>query len=46
MDILILKFLHDFASKKLNQSRCVDPFIWSKILDYTKTQIKLIEVKK
>mgnify|MGYP003656469045 CR=1 FL=1 len=46
MDILILKFLHDFSSKKLNQSRCVDPFIWSRILDYTNKQIKLNEVKK
>ncbi len=46
MDILILKFLHDFSSKKLNQSRCVDPFIWSRILDYTNKQIKLMEGKK
>ena len=46
MDLLVLKFLHGFASNKLNQTRCIDPFIWSRILDYTTKQIKLIEVKK
>ena len=46
MDILILKFLHNFASNKLNQSRCIDPFVWSKILDFTSKEIKSKEVKK
>ena len=50
MDILVLKFLHSFASNKLNQTRCIDPFIWSRIFDYTGQEIKkfskLAEVKK
>ena len=46
MDILILKFLHNFASNKLNQSRCIDPFVWSKILDFTSKEIKSKGVKK
>ena len=46
MDLLVLKFLHGFASNKLNQTRCIDPFIWSRILDYTTKEIKLIEGKK
>ena len=46
MDLLVLKFLHGFASNKLNQTRCIDPFIWSRILDYTIKEIKLIEGKK
>ena len=46
MDLLVLKFLHGFASNKLNQTRCIDHFIWSRILDYTTKEIKLIEGKK
>ena len=50
MDILVLKFLHSFASNKLNQTRCIDPFIWSRIFDYTGQEIKKFskqsEVKK
>ena len=50
MDILVLKFLHSFASNKLNQTRCIDPFIWSRIFAYTGQEIKKFskqsEVKK
>lgn len=46
MDLLVLKFLNSFASNKLNQTRCVDPYIWSRILDYTTKEIKLLEGKK
>jgi hypothetical protein len=50
MDLLVLKFLHSFASNKLNQSRCIDPYIWSRIFDYTAKEIKKFskqsEVKK
>ena len=43
MDLLVLKFLHSFASNKLNQSRCIDPYIWSRIFDYIKEEIKILE---
>ena len=44
MDLFLLNFLKKFTEKKLNQTRCQDPYIWSRILDYVNKQLK--EVKK
>lgn len=46
MDLITLKFLQSFVNNKLNQKRCIDPFMWSRVNDYINKQIKLIEVKK
>ena len=37
--IFLLTFLHIFVERKLNQTRCVDPYIWSRIFDYIKEEI-------
>ena len=37
--IFLLTFLHQFVERKLNQTRCVDPYIWSRIFDYIKEEI-------
>ena len=41
--IFLLTFLHIFVERKLNQTRCVDPYIWSRIFDYIKEEIILLE---
>jgi hypothetical protein len=41
--IFLLTFLHQFVERKLNQTRCVDPYIWSRIFDYIKEEIKKLE---
>ena len=41
--IFLLTFLHQFVERKLNQTRCVDPYIWSRIFDYIKEEIKILE---
>ena len=46
MDILVLKFLKSFVDNKLNQTRCIDPFMWSRVSDYINKQLKLTEGKK
>lgn len=37
--IFLLTFLHQFVERKLNQTRCVDPYIWSRIFDYIREEI-------
>ena len=46
MDKLVLKFLKSFVDNKLNQTRCIDPFMWSRVSDYINKQLKQSEVKK
>lgn len=47
MDELTLKFLKSFVDNKLNQTRCTDPFMWSRVHDYITKQLnQLKEVKK
>ncbi len=46
MDLITLKFLQTFVNNKLNQTRCIDPYMWSRVNDYINKQIKLIEGKK
>ena len=41
--IFLLTFLHQFVERKLNQTRCVDPYIWSRVFDYIKEEIKKLE---
>jgi hypothetical protein len=41
--IFLLTFLHQFVERKLNQTRCVDPYIWSRIFDYIREEIKKLE---
>jgi len=42
--IFILSFLHHFVQKKLNQTRCSDPFLWDRVFKYLSNEIK--EVSK
>ena len=38
--IFLLSFMHHFVQKKLNQTRCSDPFLWSRVNDFIVNEIK------
>jgi len=38
--IFLLSFLHHFVQKKLSQTRCQDPFLWSRVNDFIVNEIK------
>ena len=40
MDLLLLEFLKKFAEGKVRQTRCQDPFMWNKFLEYLNEEIK------
>tara|TARA_R110002051_G_scaffold248842_1_gene308368 strand:+ start:476 stop:613 length:138 start_codon:yes stop_codon:yes gene_type:complete len=40
MDKLTLQFLKQFVDSKLNQTRCSDAFMWSRVSDYINQQLK------
>ena len=42
--IFLLSFIHHFVQKKLSQTRCSDPFLWSRVNDFIVNEIK--EVSK
>lgn len=43
MDKLTLQFLKKFVDNKLNQTRCSDPFMWSRVSDYINSQLKELQ---
>jgi hypothetical protein len=40
MEKLTLQFLKQFVDNKLNQTRCSDEFMWSRVSDYINSQLK------
>jgi len=40
MEKLTLQFLKQFVDNKLNQTRCSDLFMWSRVSDYINSQLK------
>ena len=38
--IFLLSFMHHFVQKKLSQTRCSDPFLWSRVNDFIVNEIK------
>ena len=38
--IFLLSFIHHFVQKKLSQTRCSDPFLWSRVNDFIVNEIK------
>ena len=38
--IFLLSFMHHFVQKKLSQTRCQDPFLWSRVNDFIVNEIK------
>ena len=44
--IFLLSFIHHFVQKKLNQTRCSDPFLWSRVNDFIVNEIKEVSNDK
>ena len=44
--LFILSFLHHFVQKKLSQTRCSDPFLWSRVNDFIVNEIKEVSNDK
>ena len=43
MEKLTLQFLKQFVDNKLNQTRCSDEFMWSRVSDYINSQLKELQ---
>ena len=41
--IFLLSFMHHFVQKKLSQTRCQDPFLWSRVNDFIVNEIKEVQ---
>ena len=41
--IFLLSFIHHFVQKKLSQTRCSDPFLWSRVNDFIVNEIKEVQ---
>ena len=44
--IFLLSFMHHFVQKKLSQTRCSDPFLWSRVNDFIVNEIKEVSNDK